>query len=139
MRDPFPPPPPATPEELSALAAAAPGLRLLLLFGSRARGDASASSDWDFGYLAQVGFDPDELLADLIGRLNTERVDLVDLERANGLLRYRAAAEGKLLHEAAPGELERFWLDAVSFWYDAEPVLLAGYEDVLERVQQGRP
>ncbi len=134
MRDPFPPPPSATPEDLAALAAATPGLRLLLLFGSRARGEASASADWDLGYLAHHGFDPDELLADLIGRLNTERIDLVDLERANGLLRYRAAAEGKLLHETAPGEFERFWLDAVSFWYDAEPILLAGYEDVLERI-----
>src|SRR4051794_2064573 len=119
MRDLFPPPPPATLEDLAALAAGAPGLRLLLLFGSRARGDASASSDWDFGYLAGDGFDPDELLADLIGRLNTEHVDLVDLARANGLLRYRAAAEGMLLHEAVPDELERFWFDAVSFWYDA--------------------
>jgi len=137
MRDPFPPPPPATLEDLSALVAASPELRLLLLFGSRARGDASTSSDWDFGYLAKEGFDPDELLADLIERLNSERLDLVDLQRANGLLRYRAAAEGKLLYEATPGELERFWLDAVSFWYDAEPVLLAGYEDVLERIERG--
>jgi predicted nucleotidyltransferase len=134
MRDPFPPPQAATPEDLAALATATPGLRLLLLFGSRARGEAAASSDWDFGYLAGEGFDPDELLAHLVGRLNTERIDLVDLERANGLLRYRAAAEGKRLHEGVPGEFERFWLDAVSFWYDAEPILLAGYEDVLERI-----
>jgi len=132
--DPFPPPPAATLEDLAALAALTPGLRLLVLFGSRARGDAGPGSDWDFGYVAGEGFDPDALLADLIARLNTERVDLVDLERANGLLRYRAAAEGKPLHEAAPGEFERFWLDALSFWFDAEPILLAGYDDVLERI-----
>jgi len=134
MVDPFPPPSPPAPGDLGGLAAATPGLRLLLLFGSRARGDASTASDWDFGYLGGPGFDPDGLLAALIARLNTERVDLVDLERANGLLRYRAAAEGKPLYEATPVEFERFWFAAVSFWCDAEPILRAGYEGVLERV-----
>lgn len=127
MYDPFPPPPAATPEDLAALAAATPGLRLLVLFGSRARGEARPASDWDFGYLADEGFDPDALLADLITRLNTEHVDLVDLERANGLLRYNAAAEGKPLYEAELDEFERFW-------FDAEPILLAGYDEVLERI-----
>jgi uncharacterized protein len=136
MVDPFPPPPPATPEDLAALAAATPALRLFVLFGSRARREAGPDSDWDFGYVADEGFDPDALLADLIARLNTERIDLVDLERANGLLRYRAAAEGQPLHEAEPGEFERFWFDAVSFWFDAEPVLLTGYDEVLERIEQ---
>ena len=134
MYDPFPPPPAATLEDLAALAAATPGLRLLVLFGSRARGEARPASDWDFGYLGGEGFDPDALLADLITRLNTEHVDLVDLERANGLLRYHAAAEGKPLYEAEPDEFERFWFDAVTFWFDAEPILLAGYDEVLERI-----
>ncbi len=107
-----------------------------MLFGSRARGEAGPGSDWDLGYVAGDGFDPDTLLADLITRLNTERVDLVDLERANGLLRYRAAAEGRPLHERTPGEFERFWFDAVSFWFDAEPILLTGYDEVLERIEQ---
>jgi len=132
--DPFPPPPQATTEDVAALASGTPGLRLLLLFGSRARGDASPASDWDLGYRAGRGFDPDELLSRLVARLNTERVDLVDLDRANGLLRYRAAAEGKTLHEAVPGEFERFWFDALSFWCDAEPILRAGYEGVLARL-----
>jgi predicted nucleotidyltransferase len=134
VHDPFPPPPAVAPKDLAALAAAAPGLRLLLLFGSRARGDATPGSDWDLGYIAERDFDPDALLAEFISRLNTEHVDLVNLERASGLLRYHAAAEGKPLHEAAPGEFERFWLSALSFWFDAEPILLAGYDEVLERI-----
>ena len=42
-------------EALSALrqvAARQSGLQLLVLFGSRARGEATARSDWDLGYLA---------------------------------------------------------------------------------------
>ena len=43
------------PDHLDAARAVAerqPGLAFLLAFGSRARGDAAVSSDWDFGFLA---------------------------------------------------------------------------------------
>ena len=69
-------------------------LRLLVLFGSQARGEARPDSDWDLGYLAGAGFDPDALLLDLVTRLGTDRVDLVDLARAGAQLRFKAAAEG---------------------------------------------
>jgi predicted nucleotidyltransferase len=51
--------PPADPRlaEVARLADDEPHLRLLLLYGSRARGDAHARSDWDFGYLADPEFD----------------------------------------------------------------------------------
>ena len=43
--------------EPAHVARATPGLDLLLRFGSRARSDAHAGSDWDFGYLAAPEFD----------------------------------------------------------------------------------
>lgn len=115
-----------------ALARQSPGLELLLLFGSRARGDIHSGSDWDFGYLGGPGFNPDDLLARLVLDLETDRIDLVNLERANGLLRYRAAAEGHPLFESSPDRFARFWFEAVSFWCDMEPIFRAGYEDILE-------
>lgn len=36
-------------------------VRLFLLFGSRSQGIAREESDWDFGYIADVGFDPPPL------------------------------------------------------------------------------
>jgi len=54
------------PARLADVAAAAPGLRLLLLFGSRARGDQRATSDWDLGYVGTDVFDPDGFLAALV-------------------------------------------------------------------------
>jgi predicted nucleotidyltransferase len=122
------------PQAIERYAADAPGLEMLLLFGSRARGDFRAESDWDFGYLAAPGFDADGLLADLVLHLGTDRVDLVDLSRASGLLRFRAAKEGRLLWEASPETFERFWFETVSFWCDMQPILQQGYEDVLARV-----
>jgi predicted nucleotidyltransferase len=108
-----------------------PGLRLLLLFGSRARHDASAQSDWDFGYLAEDSMDADGLLAAVVTAVGSDKVDLVDLQRAGGLLRYRAARDGYTVFEVSPDLADRFRLDAATFWCDAEPVLRRGYDEVL--------
>lgn len=109
------------------------GLRALLLFGSRARGDAAPAADWDFGYLAETSFDPAALFADLTRVLRTDRVDLVDLSTASGLLRFRAARDGIALVGDAD-VIDDFRIAAASFWCDAEPVLRGAYDAVLERL-----
>lgn len=120
-------------EAIAERASGAPGLTLLVLHGSRARGDARADSDWDFAYLADGRFDADALLADLVLALGTDRVDLTRLDGgASGLLRFRVARDGKPLFEAQDGAFARFWFDAVSFWCDAGPILRRGYEAILE-------
>lgn len=72
------------------------GVDLLVLFGSRARGEERADSDWDLAYRVARGgnesFDPDGLLADLVRVLGSDRIDLVDLSRGSALLRFRIAA-----------------------------------------------
>ena len=108
-----------------------PGIELLLLFGSRAREESHSRSDWDLGYLATSDADPATLRARLVEVLGTDRVDLVDLERAGGLLRYRAARDGQLVFEARRGVGDRFRLEAARFWCDAASVLQRGYDDVL--------
>jgi predicted nucleotidyltransferase len=128
--------PAALVEGIEATAARQPGLRLLLVFGSQARGDAIPGSDWDLGYRATRDVDPVSLLADLVGLLGSDRIDLVDLDRASAQLRFRAASEGRVLYQAAPDAFARFWTEAVSFWCDAGPLLRAGYEDVLARLPQ---
>jgi hypothetical protein len=95
---------------LMELARSAPGLDLLLLF------DAAG------------------LLAAVIETVGRDDVDLVDLARAGGLLRYRAARDGEVLFESRPRAGEQFRLDAAQFWCDAEPVLRHGYEAVLREL-----
>jgi predicted nucleotidyltransferase len=124
-----------TPERISELLRtepAASGLRLAVLHGSRARGEAGPASDWDIGVIAADG-DPElaALSAALTGFLGTDSVDVVDLGRASALLRYRAARDGVALLEARPGEFEQFQVDATQFWCDAGPVIRAAHEDVL--------
>jgi predicted nucleotidyltransferase len=122
----------ATRNALQALARATPDLDLLLLHGSRARGDMHAGSDWDFAYLGGARLDVAALLAAIVEAIHDDRLDLADLAKAGGLLRYRAARDGIVLFESRPRLAEQFRLDAVGFWCDAQPVLQRGYRAVLE-------
>jgi predicted nucleotidyltransferase len=117
---------------LTRIAAAAPGVQMLLLHGSRARHEAHAHSDWDFAYEADSMFDADALLAALADSLKADRIDLVDLGRAGALLRHRVARDGVVLFERTPGRFDRFWLDAVHTWCDLAPILEPLYARVLE-------
>lgn len=108
-----------------------PGVVLMVLYGSRARGDARPDSDWDFAYLGQPLVDALQLRLDLADGLRSDAIDLVDLERAGALLRYRVARDGIPLFERVPDAFARFWLDAVRFWCDVAPLVRAGYDATL--------
>jgi predicted nucleotidyltransferase len=118
-------------DSLRQLAGRTPSLDLLMLFGSRARGDFHPHSDWDLAYLAAPGFDVAAFLGEVVARLGTDRVDLVDLARAGALLRYRAARDGVTLFERRPRLAESYCLEAADFWCDAGPLIEQGYDDVL--------
>lgn len=115
-------------EAVRSVAARTPDLDLLLLHGSRSRGEAHAGSDWDLGYLGAV--DPVALLDGVAGALGTDDIDVVDLSRASALLRFEAARDGLRL-AGKPETHERFVLDAVRFWCDAGPVIRRAQDDVL--------
>jgi len=106
------------------------GLRLLVLHRSRARGDAHDDSDWDFGHLGDGPFDHLALIGDLVALLGTDAVDVVDLNQASALLRFKAAAEGRRLFQRARDH-EAFVLEATRFWCDAEAVIRRAGDGVL--------
>lgn len=111
-----------------------PALQVLVLLGSRARGDAHPGSDWDLGHLSDDGLDVGALAADLTSALGTDDVDLVDLRRASALLRRDAGADGVLVHEWTPGSFVDFRVEVATFWCDVEPVLREAHADVLRSV-----
>ncbi|HEY8209634.1 MAG TPA: nucleotidyltransferase domain-containing protein [Myxococcaceae bacterium] len=121
-------------EACRAIAAGHEGLELLVLFGSRARGEARQDSDWDFGYLADERFDPLDLLPPLVTALGTDRIDLVDLRKAGALLRFRAVRDGRPIFEARPGRFQELQLEAADFWCDVEPVLRRAYDALLSEL-----
>lgn len=120
-----------TRDSIATIAARHPDVSLLVLFGSRARNDATERSDWDFGYVAAPTLDRDSFLVALTAALGTDHVDLVDLDRGSGLVRYRAARDGVPLFQRTGDEFARFWFCAVSFWCDMGPIIQAGYDDIL--------
>jgi predicted nucleotidyltransferase len=117
---------------LRSLAESTSELELLVLHGSRARGDHAQHSDWDFAYAGDV--DELGLRAELARALGTDHVDLVDLESAGGLLRYRVARDGICLFERTAGALEQFCLEAIHFWLDAAQVIEPEYQGILTRL-----
>jgi predicted nucleotidyltransferase len=106
-------------------------LRLLVLIGSRATGSEHAGSDWDVGVLGDQGLDLPSVRADLVDRLGTDDVDLVDLSSASAVLRRDAAASGVALVEREPDGFVAFQTEVALFWCDIEPVLREAHADVL--------
>lgn len=111
----------------------APGLRALIVFGSRATGDAHAESDWDFAYVADVDLDREALREAMASALavSPDQVDLVDAVRANAALKFEIARDGVVVFERdAAGE--DFVVEAVRTWLDMEPVLTPAYRELLQ-------
>jgi predicted nucleotidyltransferase len=106
-------------------------VELLILHGSRARGDNTLASDWDFAFLAEPSLDVIGLSLAITTTLGSDRVDLVDLATASALLRYRAGRDGVALIERTPEAFLDFRLEATLFWCDVEPVVRAAHDDVL--------
>ncbi len=106
-------------------------VELLVLHGSRARGDATPVSDWDFAFLAGPDLDVIGLTLAITAALGSDLVALVDLATASALLRYRAGRDGIALIERTPEAFLDFRLEATLFWCDVEPVVRAAHHDVL--------
>jgi len=73
----------------------------IILFGSRARGNADPASDFDLGVLGDQPLDLETFyeIADALEALPTlYRIDWVDLNRANAKLRRQALNDGKVLY-----------------------------------------
>lgn len=66
-------------------------LKMILLFGSQASGQAHKESDFDIAYLSERELDLTEesrLIIELIPIFKSENIDLVDLQKATPLLFY---------------------------------------------------
>lgn len=97
---------------------------LIVLFGSRAKGTDTRSSDWDVGVSVQSRletplrlFELDTVVASLLG-CSSDALDLVELEHCSYLLQRIVAEEGQLLFERTPGLFCSFCSRAIRQWAD---------------------
>ena len=97
-----------------------PYLKMLVLFGSRATGNASNHSDWDFAVLydnkqdnndtkAWGRFDLPMLLGEILD-INPEKIDTVELNHCSWLISHFVARDGILIFEKDPYGFEYFRL-----------------------------
>jgi predicted nucleotidyltransferase len=114
-----------------------PPQRLVILFGSRARGLARPDSDADVGILP---VDPGlALAAELELQVRLSRVagmdiDLVRLDGDNLLLGHEAALHGVAIYEDRAGAFARFRASATAAWLDFETSLAPVRERWLSRM-----
>jgi predicted nucleotidyltransferase len=95
-------------QRLADLAEAVPDLQLLVLFGSTVKGRARAGSDLDLAVWCDGPADLDALYLPVAARLETDRLDLIDLRRAGPLLGFEVARTGLPLFERHHGAFRQF-------------------------------
>lgn len=80
------------------------GVRVLTVFGSTLDDREAAPRDLDIGVIFEpdAAHDVETLFDDLSEVLGTDRLDLLDAERASETARVRAIADGEPIHESEP-------------------------------------
>ena len=97
-----------------------PNLKLLILFGSRARGEHRPDSDWDLAisydetnrqtHIKEISNDyltSLSILSELF-EINRDLIDLIELDRCSPLMKYQVARDGKLIYEKNTGDFLKF-------------------------------
>ena len=97
-----------------------PYLKMLVLFGSRSTSNTNANSDWDFAVLCDeekynlyVQDHPLALFAipGILGeifKINSDNIDIVELNHCSKLIAHFVARDGKVLYENQADEFEKF-------------------------------
>jgi predicted nucleotidyltransferase len=109
---------------------------LVVLFGSVARGTAREDSDVDLGIIASGELAEELNLQARLERHLGRSIDLVRLDLANPLLRWRAAREGVVLHANPPSEAARFLARAAIEHDEMAPVIDAATRVFMARRAQ---
>ena len=102
-----------------------PNLKLLILFGSRARGEHRPDSDWDLAisydeanretHIKEISNDyltSLSILSELF-EINRDSIDLIELDRCSPLMKYQVARDGKLIYEGEPSEIDENWFKTI--------------------------
>lgn len=106
---------------IALMTAQMPHIKMLVLFGSRAREDSSEFSDWDFAVLyddeqksqnsePEKGLDWLQAWSVLASafQISEDDLDIVNLASCSALLAHCVATDGVLLYERKSGTFEEF-------------------------------
>lgn len=107
---------------------------LAYLFGSRAGGAIGPLSDYDLGVLVERPSDElrHRLSHNVCRALDTDRVDLVLLNKAPVELAYAIIAQGRLLYQRSLAARVEFEARVLSRYGDYVPILRRQRQDILQ-------
>lgn len=116
-------------------------LKLLLLFGSRVRDEKylHKESDFDVAYLSKKDLDLMEeakLICDLMPIFKSERVDLVNLKRANPLLMQQVFEKHKILYCQDPKIYALYQIYTMKRYIEAKPLFKLTEESIKYFIKQ---
>ena len=117
-----------------------PNIKLLILFGSRARGTQGRMSDTDVAVLADrpLTMKDKGMVAEQIApalHVSEDAIDIVDLQNASPLLQYHVAEEGKLLRGTV-FDFTRFKVLAWKRYLDTARFRKARHESLKRHVER---
>jgi len=108
-------------------------------FGSYQTEFYNSESDIDIAYLSARILSPDEkmqLLEDLIKFHRKSEIDLVDLIKAEPVLRYEIAVNGRVFYEREQGLFERYRLFYIKRFYELRPVIEEEVRKIGESIKE---
>ena len=111
--------------------------RLIVLFGSLAKGRGGPASDLDLGFLPVDAMDEIRLTAEVVRLTHWNDVDVVDLRRADPLSAMEVARDGVVLFCEDPSVFTEFRSLAFRRYIDSAK-LRQGQRRALDRFEQRR-
>lgn len=118
-------------------------IELVYLFGSQARGEGKTLSDYDFAILFSNSLDSTkrfelklEAMTFLAGLLNTDSVDVVDLNSAPPAFRYEAMAPRKVVYAKSEDTRVDFERQAMAEYFDRLYYIKRHTKDSLATIAQ---
>lgn len=121
------------------------GVQLAYLFGSQARERAGPLSDFDFGVLFRAVLSPHErfhqrlrLIAELIGVLHAQQIDVVVLNDAPPTIRFKIIEQGQIIYNEDERARVRFEAQTMSEYFDTKPLRALYRQRLFEAVIAGK-
>jgi predicted nucleotidyltransferase len=116
-----------------------PKILLAYLFGSQARQQVNPLSDVDLAVLVKKPFSLDDeaiLISEIASILETERLDLVILNYASTLLKFKIIAEGRALYCEGEGVRTSFEENIIGEYLFLKPIIEEYDKCFFERIKE---
>lgn len=116
-------------------------LKLVLLFGSRTRGQTHKESDFDIAVYPERPLSGEDLIQlnyEFTLLVGNDHVDLVDLRKAPPLLMKMISDEAKVLYQKNSDEFINFYIYALRRYREARPLFELRHQQLKAEFKSGR-